>query len=311
MTPAAAFVRNREGRYVWVNHAYAHLYGTTREAVIGHHVRDVDGALDASRFVALDAQVLAGGKAIRHTLTFQRADGSAGQAVGFRFPTRWEGEVCVAGVYIDITVYVDVLDHRGRIEADLRALRDHSGLACLRLSCDAVVREASPAAAELIGVRVSELVGRPAVSVLATDTVHTRLERAWADVVGGRRRSAGADALLVTADGRVQRTRLRITAVGTGPQAVWVVANRLGGPRNPDVHLTPTQERILVMLASGTSNAGIAQALGVSRQTVDYHLGRLRTALGASTRTALVARAYALGILSPDTWPPRANSAHV
>jgi hypothetical protein len=52
------------------------------------------------------------------------------------------------------------------------------------------------------------------------------------------------------------------------------------------------------MIASGASNAGVAHALSLSRQTVDYHLDRLHTALGASTRAALVARAFAIGTLA-------------
>lgn len=75
--------------------------------------------------------------------------------------------------------------------------------------------------------------------------------------------------------------------------------------------LTAAQIRILSLLAAGSSNGDIASSLKLSRQTVDYHLSRLRDLLGAATRPALVARAYVLGILAPRAWPPRsATAAH-
>lgn len=54
---------------------------------------------------------------------------------------------------------------------------------------------------------------------------------------------------------------------------------------------------ILRMVAEGRTNVEIAAALHLSRQAVNYHVGRLMRALGASNRTALVARAYQRGLL--------------
>ncbi|MEV6841585.1 PAS domain-containing protein, partial [Streptomyces sp. NPDC051133] len=49
LNPAAAFVRDVSGRNLWVNHAYAYLYGTTRESVIGRSLADVDEPDDVAR----------------------------------------------------------------------------------------------------------------------------------------------------------------------------------------------------------------------------------------------------------------------
>jgi DNA-binding CsgD family transcriptional regulator len=38
---------------------------------------------------------------------------------------------------------------------------------------------------------------------------------------------------------------------------------------------------------------------------VNYHLTRLSDRFGVPNRTALVARAYSLGLLDPGSWPPR------
>ncbi|WP_028799901.1 PAS domain S-box protein [Streptomyces sp. 142MFCol3.1] len=312
LTPAAAFVRDATGRYLWVNHAYAHLYGTTRDSMIGRHLADVDQPDDAARFFGLDQDVLTGGKPVRHTLTYRRPDGSSGQAAGYRFPVRWGERRCVAGIYVDITDYTQTLEQRRRAEEDLRALRDHSGLACVRMSADGRVGEASAAMAELLGVRLSELIGRSADRLLADTPERAALHRIWGDLVDGRRRSARVCAVLVDGDGFLRRARVHLTTVRRAAErapGVWAVVTHLGLRYEEHASLTAAQVRILALLAAGRSNADIAGALHLSRQTVDYHLSRLRELLGAATRPALVARAYVLGILSPQAWPPRSATA--
>jgi DNA-binding CsgD family transcriptional regulator len=54
---------------------------------------------------------------------------------------------------------------------------------------------------------------------------------------------------------------------------------------------------ILRMVAEGRTNVEIAGELHLSRQAVNYHVGRLMRALGAANRTALVALAYKRGLL--------------
>ncbi|MFI9802944.1 PAS domain-containing protein [Streptomyces sp. NPDC052301] len=311
LSPAAVFVRDADGRYVWANHAYAHLYGTTRDTLIGRHLAEVDGPEDAARFLALDEEVLTRGHSVRHTLSYRRSDGSRGHAAGYRFPVRWGTLRCVAGIYVDVTDHTRALDQRRRAEADLRALRDHSGLACLRLSADGVVRDAGTAAAELLHVRLGDLVGSPADTLLARTPERTALHRIWDDLIAGRRRTAHTSAVLVDGDRR-RRAWIHLSAVHHTEErlpGVWVIITRLGLSHEAHPPLTAAQVRILALLAAGHSNADIAGTLHLSRQTLDYHLSRLRCLLGVATRPALVARAYVLGILSPHCWPPRSTTA--
>ncbi|WP_327408123.1 PAS domain-containing protein [Streptomyces sp. NBC_01281] len=312
LAPAAAFMRDSAGRYVWANHAYAHLYGTTRDAVIGRHLSDLDEPADVGRFLAMDQQVLTDGKSVRHALTYRRPDGSSAHAAGYRFPVHWGAEHCVAGIYVDVTDYVRVMDQRHRAEADLHALRDQSGVACVRLSPDGRVSEAGTATAEILRLRLSDLTGLRADSLLADTPDRVDLLRAWDDLITGRRRSAQASAVIVDGEGWQRRARIRLTTVGTtapGVWGVWAVATHLGRRLQTQPALTAAQVRIVALLAAGRSNADIAEELCLSRQTVDYHLSRLRVLLEAPTRPALVARAYVLGILSPQAWPPRSPTA--
>ncbi|MFF4696335.1 helix-turn-helix transcriptional regulator [Streptomyces chattanoogensis] len=312
LAPAAAFIRDAGGRHLWANHAYAHLYGTTPEQVIGKHVAEVDSPVDAARVLALDKDVLTRGKPVRHTLTYHRPDGSSGQAAGHRFPVQEGTETCVAGIYIDISDYTRALHQRREAEESLCALRDHSGLPCALISAGGRIQQASAAAAELLQIRLSDLVGRRADSVLAPASELAGLWRGWHDLIVRRSRRIQTSAVLVDAHGRQRRARLHLTTVGRGAAratSVWAVVTHQGISHEPYPALTASQERILSLLAAGRSNADIATSLHLSRQTVDYHLSRLRDLLDAPNRCALVARAYALGILVPQSWPPRSATA--
>ncbi|MGW3151625.1 PAS domain-containing protein [Streptomyces sp. NPDC001177] len=314
LAPAAAFVRDATGHYLWANYAYAHLYGTTRDALVGRHLSDIDAPGDVVRFLALDQEVLTRGRPVRHALTYRRADGCSGHAAGYRFPVRWGAVRCVAGIYVDVTDYTRVLDQRRRAEADLYALRDRSGLLCVRLTPDGRVSEAGAAVADALRVSLSDLIGLSANTLLAETPERAELHRIWDDLISGRRRSAHTYAVLVDRDGWQRRARIHLSTVcgpTPGVSGVWAVGTHLGLRHHAQPSLTAAHVRILALLAAGRSNADIAGTLHLSRQTVDYHISRLRVLLGAATRPALVARAYVLGILSAQAWPPRsATAAH-
>ncbi|MGW7271952.1 PAS domain S-box protein [Streptomyces sp. NPDC054864] len=314
--PAAAFIRDRDGRYLWANHAYAHLYGTTAEELAGKCIEDFDAPADAVQFRALDQEILTRGTQVRHTLGYRRPDGSAGQAVGHRFPVRENTQTCVAGIYVDITDHLRAMVQRQEAEENLQALRDHSGLPCALLSADGRVIEASAAAADLFHLGLPDLVGRRAHTLLAPASAPDldRLHRRWNGLIARRTRRMETSAVLVDSQGRQRRAQLHLTTVGHSAaraRHVWAVITHQSLAHEAHPTLTAAQVRILSLLAEGSSNSDIATSLKLSRQTVDYHLSRLRQALGAATRPALVARAYVLGILAPRAWPPRsATAAH-
>jgi PAS domain S-box-containing protein len=72
------------------------------------------------------------------------------------------------------------------------------------------------------------------------------------------------------------------------------------------VQVAPVEARILALLAGGATTAKAAKETGLSTDGVTYHLRRLSARWDASNRTELVARAYALGVLTPGVWPPGA-----
>ncbi|MFF8996789.1 PAS domain-containing protein [Streptomyces achromogenes] len=92
--------------------------------------------------------------------------------------------------------------------------------------------------------------------------------------------------------------------------ALLVMLRVLGERPAPGPGPAPTTEverQVLALLAGGATTARAARELGLSRDGVTYHLRRLSARWGAANRTELVARAYALGVLLPGVWPPRAR----
>lgn len=68
--------------------------------------------------------------------------------------------------------------------------------------------------------------------------------------------------------------------------------------------LTDREREVLAQLAEGKSSHEAAQTLYVSDQAITYHVGNLLAKFQCTNRTALIARAFVLGVLSL-TWPPR------
>ncbi|MCL3995601.1 PAS domain-containing protein [Streptomyces lavenduligriseus] len=93
--------------------------------------------------------------------------------------------------------------------------------------------------------------------------------------------------------------------------ALLVMLRVLGertAPGSEPVPTTEVERQVLALLAGGATTARAARELGLSRDGVTYHLRRLSARWGAANRTELVARAYALGVLLPGVWPPRART---
>jgi DNA-binding NarL/FixJ family response regulator len=62
--------------------------------------------------------------------------------------------------------------------------------------------------------------------------------------------------------------------------------------------LTPREHEVLGLLARGLSNKSIAERLGISDQTVKFHVAAVMAKLGATNRTSAVRRALERGLVT-------------
>lgn len=78
------------------------------------------------------------------------------------------------------------------------------------------------------------------------------------------------------------------------PPPAATAGDDLGTPER----LTAREIDVLELLAEGLSNKGIAERLGISDQTVKFHLASIMGKLGASNRTDAVRRAVRGGLVT-------------
>jgi predicted ATPase/DNA-binding CsgD family transcriptional regulator len=76
--------------------------------------------------------------------------------------------------------------------------------------------------------------------------------------------------------------------------SISVIPNADQDRRSP---LSPRALQVLALVADGLTNREIADALFVSKRTIDYHLGSIFSSLDVSTRRAAVAKARERGLL--------------
>ena len=309
--PAPAFIRDGQGRYLWVNAAYAHLYQVEPHAVVGRTVEEIDTPADAAMFRALDREVLLSGRPVRHTLAFHHPDGLPRQVTGHRFVLDVGHGPRVGGIYVDVTDHARALEEKAVADEELHALRERSGLAVVTLDLKGRLQRVSGGAAQLLGIGRTVLEGSRAAEHLDGGFDVGMVRRSWADLVAGKTSRYSGSVVCRTASGdrRVLRTDLAVVRRQGAPDHIAAVLTPLSAEFTGSPRVSPVQLRVLTLMAGGQPNSVIASGLGLSRQALDYHLRRLRGVLDAASRPAMVARAYALGILDATAWPPRAAGA--
>ena len=132
------------------------------------------------------------------------------------------------------------------------------------------------------------LVGRPGDRA----RIRAELDHSSFTIAGEFATLADARASRVEADGILIADR-RLQLAASASQA---------GPRDfeqaPFEELTPREIEVLELLAEGLPNKAIAARLGISDQTVKFHVGAICGKLGAANRTDAVRRAIRRGLVS-------------
>jgi DNA-binding NarL/FixJ family response regulator len=119
-------------------------------------------------------------------------------------------------------------------------------------------------------------------------------------VLHRRAQDAGAAGYLSkTADG--EQLRAAILAVHAGSTVFPRRANSRKRPDEAPRLPSPRELEILEMVADGRSNAEIGAHLGITENTVETHVSRLRARYGVGTRTQLALLADRQGWLTPHS----------
>src|SRR6478609_4101074 len=70
-------------------------------------------------------------------------------------------------------------------------------------------------------------------------------------------------------------------------------------------HLTQRECDVLLGITQGLAHMALAKQLHIAGSTVAQHIEAVRRKLGAKNRPEMVGRAFVLGLIRIDTWPPK------
>jgi DNA-binding CsgD family transcriptional regulator len=84
---------------------------------------------------------------------------------------------------------------------------------------------------------------------------------------------------------------------GVKADAILIPIRQAAGD-GPDEALTPREIEVLGLLTEGLPNKAIARRLGISDQTVKFHVAAICGKMGAANRTDVVRRAIRRGLVA-------------
>ncbi len=131
--------------------------------------------------------------------------------------------------------------------------------------------------------------GAPPVLALAASEAQAFQART-AGAKGVLSRGAGADGLSAALSAVAQGFLVSDPAISGDPGSPGIAAPS-------PVELTPRELEVLLLLAEGLPNKGVASSLSVSEHTVKFHVNSIMGKLNAQSRTEAVTRATRLGLL--------------
>ena len=109
-----------------------------------------------------------------------------------------------------------------------------------------------------------------------------------------------SDELGIVVNGEYETLReARVSGAEADAILIAIAAPRAGGEDTRMVEtLTSRETEVLELLAEGLSNKGIAARLGISDQTVKFHVASIGGKLGAANRTDAVRLAVRRGLVA-------------
>jgi len=171
-SPASVFIKDEEGRYVFLNPAAERLIGATRDDWAGKSDLDLLPAAAAERIRSHDRAVLAAEGAADFELALPRPDGEH-HFYSTKFPLRDAlGRRLVGSVTIDVTAQRRA-DERLRLEQEqLRIVTDTMSVGVARCSRDLTFLWVNRRFADWLGKRPEEVIGRPMLQVIGREAMN-------------------------------------------------------------------------------------------------------------------------------------------
>ncbi len=228
--PGPAFMKDREGRYLYVNRQFAEALGLRIEDLIGKTLFEMVPESLALTLREADENVLAKGKPVDTCFTFSASNGPHRWLV-VRFPIHEaEGEEpLIGGVSLDVTKHKQAEDALRESEEKYRLLVENSGETVYIMDADGRYLLANKEAAERLEKKPEDLVGRTEWDFFPKEQADAQVERVRQVMRAGQPERGDFYAVVRGRD-RIYRTILTPVRSSTGEvTSVMVVASDITG----------------------------------------------------------------------------------
>ena len=170
-SPNLVFIKDREGRYLYVNRGFKRVLSVADEHIIGKRDDELFPAEQAAAFQANDRQVLQAGVPIEFEETALEADGQHTSIV-HKFPLfSADGEIyAIGGIVTDITERKKEESARRFSEERYRVLVETANDAVLSTDETGSILFANCATSRIFGYDSTELIGKP-LTVLIPESI--------------------------------------------------------------------------------------------------------------------------------------------
>jgi DNA-binding CsgD family transcriptional regulator len=208
---------------------------------------------------------------------------------------------------------------RSEYDEIFRLMYEQSGLCMATLDRALCLREANIDFLAQFDRNPQDSYGRPFLALLHP-TVRRSIGRDLALLGAGERDRADGKIIAVRQDGALLFGELiAVSVVRSGGEvdAILVLVgqtSRVGKAQaivQRGVLLTPMDAKILEGVAAGMSTGKLAAVLHMSRGGVEYRITALLRRFKAINRTELASKAYSMGVLNAESWPPLVQSTYV
>jgi PAS domain S-box-containing protein len=161
--PCPLFIKDRDGRYIGCNQAFAEYVGRTREEILGKTVFDMFESDTAEEFTAQDEALFRNPERIEYETSIRLGpDMQRHVRICKGVYQDHKGDAAgVIGVFVDITKLKDALTAHKESEQRVRAILDSVQAGVVLVDPrDRRIVEANPAACRLMGFKREEIVGQ-------------------------------------------------------------------------------------------------------------------------------------------------------
>ncbi len=178
-SPAVAFMKDEEGRYVYFNETMKNIFNIKKRELLGKSAFGLMPQEEAQAVIENDLQVIREDKAVQLIEIIPLPDGEHRSWLSFKFPMKDSyGKRFVGGVAIDITEREHAEKALKKSENKIRTLLDSMSEGLIQVSPDETVEFVNNRFCTMLGYETDEILGKTTYDFLFDGEDHKTLDEA-------------------------------------------------------------------------------------------------------------------------------------